>query len=70
MINKLDAIEIKMKMADTFSVLLQHRSVDISAEDTEKLLNLLDEVLSNYVDNTHILNRQINPKTGVAEAVE
>ena len=69
MINRLDAEEIARKTTDSFRTYVAHLRVDLSGDDLDKTLNFLKEMLSNYVDDKHILDTQYNPKTNRTEKI-
>lgn len=68
-INKFDSREIAVLTTDALRTRMQHRSVELSGEHYEEVLNYVQGVVSNYVDNKHVLNKQLNPHTGVVEEV-
>lgn len=55
MMNSMDQKEIQDDVRDRLRVLLQHRSIDLTSEDLDNLWNFLDELLSKYVDDRHLL---------------
>ena len=69
MINKHDVEEMAQFTAQTLRTKMQHRSVDMTGDDFDAILNFSTELMSKYVDNQHVLDKQINPVSGVAEQV-
>ena len=52
MINKLDAEAIRAQIVDNLRVRVAHHSVIISHNHLIEVSNLIEEVLSNYIDNS------------------
>ena len=67
MINKYDAAEIAKATADGFRTRVAHRSVDITGDDYELVIKTCVDILESLVDNSQILDRQLNPATGRVE---
>lgn len=67
MINKMDAAEIAKATADAFRVRTAHRNVDISGNDYELIVKTCVDILEPLIDNSQILDRQLNPATGRVE---
>ena len=65
MINNYDAQEIAKLTADGFRTRVSHNRVDITTKDYDLIILLVTEILDQYVDNTGILDRQLDPKSGV-----
>ncbi len=70
MMNTLDANETAKAVADLLRVRMQWQRVDISAEDIDRTVNFTLDLLSNYIDDKNILNKQYNPATNRTEEVE
>ena len=64
MINKYDAAEIAKSTADTFRTRVSHHRVDITGAEYEAVIELCMSILADKVDNSQILDRQLNPATG------
>ena len=56
MMNSMDKNEIRDQLTDRFRVLTGHRSVSVSSADIDELRNLLDDLLSKYVDDQHLVD--------------
>ena len=55
MMNSMDKEAIVIEVSDRLRVLASHRSVDLKSDDVNELRNLLDEILSKYVDDQHLV---------------
>lgn len=55
MMNSMDKTEMVTDLVDRFRVLADHRRVDLTTVDIERLRNLVDELLSKYVDDQHLV---------------
>jgi len=64
MINKYDAKEIAVFVADSFRTRVSHLREDLTGAEYDKVLNTCLEILEAKVDNSQILDRQLDPKTG------
>lgn len=69
MINTYDATEIANKVADTFRVLCAHRSTDLTGDEIERVRNICTHILEEKIDNSQILNKQLNTQTGQVEEI-
>lgn len=67
MINKHDAAEIAKATADAFRTRVAHRNVDITGDDYELMIKTCVSILDPLIDNSQILDRQLNPATGRVE---
>lgn len=67
MINTIDIEEIATHVANNFRTRVSHLRVDITGEDYENVRDLAKNILTKYVDNSQILDRQLNPATGEVE---
>jgi hypothetical protein len=65
MINKYDAKEIALFTADSFRTRVSHLREDITGEEYEEVVKCVQGILESKVNNEHILDRQLDPKTGV-----
>jgi hypothetical protein len=65
MINKYDAQEIAKLTADGFRTRVSHQRVDLTTNDYDHIYALCIDILDEYVDNAGILDRQLDPKSGV-----
>ncbi len=54
MMNSMDKEEIVIEVSNRLRVLAGHRSVSLRTEDLDSVRNLVDEVLSKYVDDQHL----------------
>ena len=52
MINRLDALSIRSQVVDNLRVRMAHHSVITEHKHIIEVSNLIDEVLSNYIDNS------------------
>ncbi len=55
MMNTIDQKEIMTEVRDRLRVRVGHHSVTLSSEDLEQVWNLLDDILSKYVDDQHLI---------------
>ena len=69
MINKYDAAEISKATADAFRTRVAHLRGEVSGEDYEAVMEVCFNILSPQVDNSQILDKQIDPVTGEAKTV-
>ena len=69
MINRYDAAEIANKVSDTFRVLVSHRGVDLTGDEIKRVRNICTHILEEKIDNSQILNRQLNTTTGEVEEI-
>ena len=69
MINKYDAAEIANKVADTFRVLCAHRGVDLTSDEIKYVRDAASIHLTDKIDNSQVLNRQLNTTTGEVEEI-
>jgi hypothetical protein len=68
MINKHDAAEIAKATADAFRTRVSHRNVDITGDDYEAVITVCVSILEPLIDNSQVLDRQLNPATGRVES--
>lgn len=55
MMNSMDKEAIVIEVTDRLRVLAGHRSVDLKSDDINELRNLIDDILSKYVDDQHLV---------------
>lgn len=67
MINKYDAEEIATHVANNFRTRVSHLRADITGEDYENVRDLCKKILEKQIDNSQILDRQLNPASGEVE---
>ncbi len=67
MINKYDATEIATFIANSFRNKVSHLREDITGEDYDRVVALIKEILESKIDNSQILEKQLNPQTGRVE---
>lgn len=67
MINRLDALSLRSQVVDNLRVRMAHHSVIIQHKHVIEVSNLIDEVLSNYVDNSLMLGDASDSARGKEE---
>ena len=67
MINRLDALSLRSQVVDNLRVRMAHHSVIIAHKDVIEVSNLIDKVLSNYIDNSLMLGDSSDNARGKEE---
>lgn len=58
MMNSMDKEEIVKALSEQLRTKVGHRSVDLTSADINDFRNFVDDVLSKYVDDQHLLNNE------------
>jgi hypothetical protein len=61
MMNSMDKEEIVKKLADNMRTYSAHHSVTLTSEDLNSYRNFIDDMLSNYTDDRHLIDNERGP---------